>query len=136
MFTALSGLIAGLLGVGGGAIMNPLLLNLGYRPEVSTASSSFVVLFTAFVSTIQYIINNSIDFYYGVWLFVTSICGSAIGTFLILRAIAKFKRVSIIVLMLAAVMIISLIGIPLFGILEIIRKINQGKFKYGFGSFC
>jgi len=58
--------MAGLLGIGGGLILGPLLLQLNIHPMVSTATSNFLVLFTASSTSIQFIIlvcfiNNKID---------------------------------------------------------------------------
>jgi uncharacterized protein len=43
----LSGILAGLLGVGGGSILVPLLITLGYAPIQAVATSSLVVLITS-----------------------------------------------------------------------------------------
>ncbi|CAG9335750.1 unnamed protein product [Blepharisma stoltei] len=69
-------------------------------------------------------------------MFVSAISGSSIGTFLILKTVQKYKRVSFIVLLLAITMVISLIGIPLYGILNTVDQIENGSMKYGFNAFC
>jgi len=51
-----SGCMAGLLGIGGGLILGPLLLQLNIHPVVSTATSNFLVLFTSSSTSIQFII--------------------------------------------------------------------------------
>ncbi len=51
-----SGILAGLLGIGGGLIIGPLLLELGLHPIVSTATSNFLVLFTSSSTSIQFIL--------------------------------------------------------------------------------
>ena len=66
MYSFTSGCMAGLLGIGGGLILGPLLLQLNIHPMVSTATSNFLVLFTASSTSIQFIIlvcfiNNKID---------------------------------------------------------------------------
>jgi len=50
----LSGILAGLLGIGGGLILGPLLLELGLHPIVSTATTNFLVLFTSSSTSIQF----------------------------------------------------------------------------------
>ena len=60
-----AGLAAGIIGVGGGLVMNPVLLRLELRPEVSTATSSFMVLFTSTISMLQYAIAGKLNIYYG-----------------------------------------------------------------------
>jgi uncharacterized membrane protein YfcA len=56
MYSFLSGMLAGLLGIGGGLILGPLLLELGLHPIVSTATSNFLVLFTSSSTSIQFIL--------------------------------------------------------------------------------
>jgi uncharacterized membrane protein YfcA len=55
-YAFISGLMAGLLGIGGGLILGPLLLELGLHPLVSTATSNFLVLFTSSSTSIQFIL--------------------------------------------------------------------------------
>jgi uncharacterized membrane protein YfcA len=55
-YSFISGLMAGLLGIGGGLILGPLLLELGLHPIVSTATSNFLVLFTSSSTSIQFIL--------------------------------------------------------------------------------
>lgn len=56
LYSFISGVMAGLLGIGGGLIIGPLLLELGLHPIVSTATSNFMVLFTSSSTSIQFII--------------------------------------------------------------------------------
>ena len=56
IYSFVSGLMAGLLGIGGGLILGPLLLELGLHPMISTATSNFLVLFTSSSTSIQFII--------------------------------------------------------------------------------
>jgi len=51
-----SGMLAGLLGIGGGTILGPLLLEIGLHPVVSTSTSNFLVLFTSSSTSIQFIL--------------------------------------------------------------------------------
>ncbi|CAG9332101.1 unnamed protein product [Blepharisma stoltei] len=134
--TILAGILASLLGLGGGLVMNPIMLNIGYRPEVSTSTSSFLVLLTSAISMVQYAIAGSIIYNYGFWMFGCSVIGSSTGTFLILKTVKKYKRVSIVVLILGIMMLLSLIGVPLYGIIDMIDKSNKGKLRYGFADPC
>lgn len=55
-----AGCMAGFLGIGGGLILGPLLLDLGIHPIVSTATSNFLVVFISCATTSQYILLVSI----------------------------------------------------------------------------
>jgi len=65
-----SGMLAGLLGIGGGTILGPLLLEIGLHPVVSTSTSNFLVLFTSSSTSIQFILLVRIRIYVFFKLFV------------------------------------------------------------------
>lgn len=46
-----TGILSGMLGIGGGMIINPKLINYGLDPEISTAISATIVLFTSMSTT-------------------------------------------------------------------------------------
>lgn len=50
------GWVSGALGLGGGAIFNPVLLSMGIPPAVSSSTGMYLVMFTTFGSSITYTI--------------------------------------------------------------------------------
>ena len=55
MFIAFAGgWVSGALGLGGGAIFNPVLLSMGIPPGVSSSTGMYLVMFTTFGSSITY----------------------------------------------------------------------------------
>lgn len=52
------GVVAGLLGLGGGELMAPLLLALGMIPQVASATSAFMILFTSSSDFVQYLMEG------------------------------------------------------------------------------
>ena len=53
-----AGIIASWFGVGGGTVKGPLLMELGILPEVTTATSSTMMLFTTISAVSGYIAMN------------------------------------------------------------------------------
>lgn len=49
----LSGILAGLLGIGGGTILVPLIVTLGYLPKQAVATSSLAILITSTAGSLQ-----------------------------------------------------------------------------------
>mmetsp|Transcript_27193 Transcript_27193/g.63295 ORF Transcript_27193/g.63295 Transcript_27193/m.63295 type:complete len:518 (-) Transcript_27193:101-1654(-) len=59
--TAIStGLLAGLVGIGGGLIFSPFLLLMGMQPSVAVATSSTCVLFTSCSTAMQYLLSDRV----------------------------------------------------------------------------
>ncbi|XP_022853704.1 sulfite exporter TauE/SafE family protein 3-like [Olea europaea var. sylvestris] len=61
----LAGMIAGLLGVGGGSIMGLLFLELGVPPQVSSATSTFAMMFSSSMSVVEYYLLKRFPIPYG-----------------------------------------------------------------------
>ncbi|XP_016479163.1 sulfite exporter TauE/SafE family protein 3 isoform X3 [Nicotiana tabacum] len=61
----LAGIVGGLLGLGGGFILGPLLLELGIPPQVSSATTTFVMTFSSSMSVIQYYLLRRFPIPYG-----------------------------------------------------------------------
>ena len=56
-----AGFAAGALGIAAGTILGPILLELGMLPLVGTASSGFMVIFTASSTTFQFLIMGQLQ---------------------------------------------------------------------------
>ena len=72
----LTGVLVGLLGLGGGYIIGPILLHMGVRPEVSTVSSSFLICISSFIALVQFFIMNFINYKYAILYFCCAIVGA------------------------------------------------------------
>ena len=130
------GLLAGLLGIGGGLVIGPMLLDMGINPIISATTSNFLVLFTSSSTTVQFLILGMINiencFIYG----VCSIIGSIIGTIFIQNLIKKTGRTSILVFTLATVLGLSSIFIPIDTIIRIHHMINAGLNLFVISPLC
>jgi len=57
---AITGCLAGLVGIGGGLIFSPFYLMMGVEPAIAVATSSTCVLFTSSSTTLQYLFTDRI----------------------------------------------------------------------------
>jgi uncharacterized membrane protein YfcA len=130
------GVMAGLLGIGGGLILGPLLLELGIHPLISTATSNFLVLFTSSSTTLQFILLGMMNFHYGFVCTIASTMGSYIGTLVIQNLIQKTGRSSILIFSLALVLGVSTIFIPAHTLMDINHKVKEGLNIWIFNSPC
>lgn len=131
-----AGILSGLLGIGGGLILGPLLLDLGIHPLVSTATSNFLVVFISGSTTIQYMLHGMMNYNYGFVCTILSTVGSCIGTFLIQKYLEKTKKNSVLVFILASVLAISTISIPGHTIIHMMKEINEGVDIWMFHPPC
>ena len=127
----LAGIGSGLLGIGGGMIINPFLIILNYSPLDSMAISSMGVLFTSTISTSEFLIMRAIRFQDLAYFLVLAGIGSLTGVFLIKELIKRYRRQSILLLIILGIFVFAVIVLPLFGLLTI--PVNK---YFAFGSVC
>jgi uncharacterized membrane protein YfcA len=77
------GFISGSLGLGGGTIFNPILLKMGVPPEVSSATSMYLVFFSTASSSFVYFIYGILDIYYALWLGLWAVVGTIVGLYIL-----------------------------------------------------
>jgi len=70
-----AGLLAGLLGIGGGSVISPLMLMLGYNPKKTTVITAFAIPFSAFSAFVTYWAMGSINWH----LLIVASSGGFIG---------------------------------------------------------
>ena len=116
-----AGTAAGVLGIGGGMILNPIMLQLGFIPEVAAGISGFSVLFTSSATTTQFIIQGSITLRDSVFFLVVSAIGSLLGGIIITYLVKKYKRPSILVWIIFVLIAISAIVLPTMGVYRIFK---------------
>jgi uncharacterized membrane protein YfcA len=80
------GLMSGLLGVGGGIVLVPLLvLVMGLRPKVASATSLVAIVPLAGAGSLVYASAGLIDYEVGLWIGVGALAGIGIGIYLMRR---------------------------------------------------
>ncbi len=136
IYSFFGGTMAGLLGIGGGLIFGPLLLELGLNPIVSTATSNFLVLFTSSSTSLQFILLGVMNFKYGFICTICSTLGSYLGTVAIQRLLERTGRASILIFSMAMVEAVSSVCIPLHAFFEMKRGIDHGADIWSFSSPC
>merc|ERR1719502_1728555 len=76
-----TGLLAGLVGVGGGLILSPFFLLTGMEPAVAVGTSATCVLFTSSSTTMQYIFTDRIIMSLALVYGIVTLIASFIGTY-------------------------------------------------------
>lgn len=132
----IGGLGVGMLGIGGGAIMNPALLYLGMRPDVAHATAGAMVMLTSSVTLFQYSFAGMIYMDYAIWFFFLSVVGASIGTWAVSWIAEKLQKKFLPVLVLAIVLGLATLATPTYVITTIVNGLNNNNFQYGFKDFC
>ena len=132
---AVAGLCAGLFGIGGGIVKGPLMLEMGMLPQVASATSAFMIFFTAASATIQYAMLGDLRPTYACVLFVAGLLGTALGQRVVGVLLRKSGRQSLIVLIIAFIIGTSTIIMAVTGVLNVIAEVNEGKHQ-GFRPLC
>jgi len=131
----LAGWSSAMLGVGGGTMKAPLMLEMGMIPQIVTATSSFMVLSTSASSAVQYMVLGRLPWDYASFYFVVGLLASFFGHMVIEWAVKKSGRSSIIVLILASVIVASALCMVVMGTAEIIDDLQRGVYM-GFNWPC
>jgi len=108
------GLISGTIGVGGGALIMPLLILLGFDTKKSAYAVSFVIPFSSLGAFATYLTFVNMDWVLLGVVTVAAIIGGFLGGFIMhyhLSAAKVKKLIAVVLFLLAAKMIYKLLGI-------------------------
>ncbi|XP_074571235.1 sulfite exporter TauE/SafE family protein 3-like [Curcuma longa] len=131
----IAGIVGGLLGLGGGFILGPLFIEMGVPPQVASATSNFIMMFSSSMSVIQYYLLRRFPIPYSAYLFCVATLAAVAGQHLVRKAIILIGRASLIIFILALTIFVSAIGIGWLGIEDVLEKIARKEYM-GFESLC
>eukprot|EP00927_Polykrikos_kofoidii_P030931 TRINITY_DN26603_c0_g1_i1.p1 TRINITY_DN26603_c0_g1~~TRINITY_DN26603_c0_g1_i1.p1 ORF type:complete len:580 (+),score=66.29 TRINITY_DN26603_c0_g1_i1:105-1844(+) len=127
-----AGFLGGFLGIGGGVVLGPLLLELGMRPENSQATSATFVFLSSSLASLQFILMGKAMPGYAVWFTSWVIVATIVGQTLIDYLVRRWQRASLIVLSVAAIIAGSLVMMSIVGVMDVIADIRRGANDMGF----
>lgn len=131
----LTGLISAILGIGGAIVIGPLLLTLGFNAAESTATASFLALFTSLSAMVQFLIMGVIKWDYAFLLNIIGIFSMYYGLKLV-NYIKKIDKQSLIVFVLAFLIFLSTFLIVISGVKNIMNDYREGKDVLGVKPLC
>ncbi len=105
--TFVGGIMAGMLGIGGGMITTPLLLRLGKDPKSATSTSNLLIVFTAISGTILFFFSGQLLLGFSLCLAIPCGLSAIFGSGWINAYINRTKRSSILIYFLFYMLIFS-----------------------------
>lgn len=132
-FTFLSGIVAGLVGIGGGMILGPLMLVMGVDPTVSTATNATMIVLTSSSVAVMFVMSGQVPWEYAVYFFLVCYFGAILGKLKIDAYVRRTGMASVLIGTLA-----TIIGLATLGCL-VIMLMNLAEVNWclaGFNSFC
>jgi len=132
-FTFVAGIVAGLIGIGGGMVLGPLMLVMGINPRVSTATTATMILLTSSSVAVIFVMSGLVPWQYALYFFSICLLGAFLGKKYIDAWVKKTGMSSVLVGALATIIALATIGCI------IILFTNLAKVDWclaGFNSFC
>lgn len=137
LVSSLAGVAAGLLGIGGGILKGPLMLEMGMLPGVSAATAAFMVLFTSSATTLQFVLLGMLRLDYSLWYGAVGMCGTIVGQKLAGYFIKKYKRQSLIIFLLGGVIALSAAVMGAVGAAEVWADYQAADWEaFQFSPLC
>ncbi|CAK9200824.1 unnamed protein product [Sphagnum troendelagicum] len=131
----LAGTMGGLLGVGGGAIIGGFLLELGVPPQVSSATATFLMLFSSSMSVVEYSLLGRLPRDHAIFLTTMAAIGAFWGQSVVQQFVVRSGKASIIIFMLALSVTFSVIVLGIQGSIRVYGEWQDGAYM-GFEDLC
>lgn len=106
---SITGVLSTYMGIGGGMLTTPVMINVGMIPEVVVATSSVSTFFSSIISIVNYIISGKLIWDYGIIFSISSALGSILGLKLSDYILQKYKRQSLIIFIVSLILFTSII---------------------------
>jgi len=134
-FSLFAGILSSLLGIGGGILLSPLMLELGVSPDATAATSSFMILWTSLAAIIQFILDSRLPYDYSPTYLGLGFISSIVGQVVMSALVKKYNKRSFIVFCILVVIILSTILLFTTGTIQVVEQIRLG-IDLGFTPFC
>ncbi|KAH9542647.1 hypothetical protein CY35_13G018300 [Sphagnum magellanicum] len=131
----LAGTMGGLLGVGGGATIGGFLLELGVPPQVSSATATFLMLFSSSMSVVEYALLGRLPRDHAIFLTTMAAIGAFWGQSVVQQFVVRSGKASIIIFMLAVSVTFSVIVLGVQGSIRVYGEWQDGAYM-GFEDLC
>jgi len=127
IYAFVCGTLAGCLGIGGGLVLSPLLLELGFYPAVASGISGMAVLVTSTSALLAYGLAKRVYWQFVIVLMPLTFISTMIGKVLIDRYAERNNKQSAIIWSVAIFLLLCLVMLTSRGLIELI---DDPSFKF------
>lgn len=121
------GLSSGLFGIGGCLFTGSYLVTQNFNPRISSFTTGFMTMYSSFISLLQLIIMDRINYSYSLMGLLPVLIGTFIGIKIIMHLINQKQKLSYIVFILATILIATIIIIFTEQIINIVKAADSNK---------
>ena len=125
-----TGFVSTYIGIGGGMLTTPIMIQVGMLPEVVVATSSISTLCSCIISCLNYLASGDLPIVYGTVFAICSAIGSVGGIYASDYIMAVYKKQSPIIFMVALIIFLSIL------LLTINAVNNSLIYDYSFKNIC
>lgn len=106
----IAGVVAGLIGIGGGMILGPIMLVMGVHPSVSSATNATMIVLTSSSIAVLFVTSGLVPWSYAVTFFIACLFGALLGKTKIDSYVKRTGKASILIFMLATIIALATLG--------------------------
>jgi uncharacterized membrane protein YfcA len=136
LMCTLAGISSGALGLGGGTVTSPLMLNMGLHPRVVAANAAFMILFTASSTSTQYLASGRVTIEYAGWFGLLGLVACLIGHIFMHLLMRRSRVTWHLVAVVAGIMIVSALGLGTTGAVRLIAAVRYTGHPIGIRGPC
>eukprot|EP00747_Dinoflagellata_sp_TGD_P099076 gnl/TRDRNA2_/TRDRNA2_167633_c2_seq2.p1 gnl/TRDRNA2_/TRDRNA2_167633_c2~~gnl/TRDRNA2_/TRDRNA2_167633_c2_seq2.p1 ORF type:complete len:612 (+),score=106.59 gnl/TRDRNA2_/TRDRNA2_167633_c2_seq2:118-1953(+) len=122
-----AGGLGGLLGIGGGMIMSPVLVEVGMHSEAVQATTAVFVFISSSLATIQFAVLGMHVWHYALMYSIITVMATLLGQYLCDVYVRKHKRYSMITMAITGVLLFSLVALMIVGTMQVMEDFENGQ---------
>jgi len=108
-------------------ILGPIFVALDFQPQVGTATTGFMILFTAMGGTAKYLTIGKLSWQMFLWFAAVGAVGGQTGQRLVRRLIQRTGRPSYVVFLLGGIIAVAVVVMTAFGIQQAVEDADCGE---------
>ncbi|CAI2359107.1 unnamed protein product [Moneuplotes crassus] len=132
----IGGGLSSLVGLGGGVIFGPLMMEFGVHPKITSVTSMYLIMISTFAATFQFLLMGVMPLDYAVILGLMIVVFVVLGNMFVNKIVEKIGKPSVLALFLAYVIILCTIIVLFTGAFKMYDKISKGENVLASSPYC